>query len=173
MVFLFSFFDVTERKKKFCGGIFRVDDDDNDCDSGLVVAPDMLPRLYFLFLTNFFLSSFFDFKYLCLFQYYFIKKLFVCVLFFFSCPSPIYYLAEGKKIGCSICTFHFFSFRCFVPCCDSSKLYLLHPEETRKIAFLFGYCFSAREVSCVVFIPLQSSILCHVLLFNFNFFFQL
>lgn len=113
MVFLFSFFDVTERKKKFCGGIFRVDDDDNDSDSGLVVAPDMLPRLYFLFLTNFFLSSFFNFKYLCLFQYYFIKKLFVCVLFFLAALLLyIIWQRERKSVVRSVPSIFFFSLFC-------------------------------------------------------------
>lgn len=118
IVFLlfFSFLTLQKKKKKFCGGIFRVDDDDNDCDSGLVVAPDMLPRLYFFYfkLISFFLL--FSISNISVFFNIILSRncLFVFSFFFFlNCLSPIYYLAEEEKIGCSICTFHSFFFSLF------------------------------------------------------------
>lgn len=49
----------------------------------------MLPRLYFLFLTNFFLSSFFQFQISLSFSILFYQETVCLCSLFLSCPSPI------------------------------------------------------------------------------------
>lgn len=96
----------------------------------------MLPRLYFLFLTNFFLSSFFNFKSLCLFQYYFIKKLFVCVLFFLAALLLyIIWQRERKSVVRSVPSIFFLFVVLFHAVTVQNCIYCIQRRQERLLFF--------------------------------------